>query len=135
MKQRFITLVQRGLNEQPSGISVRRGIDPSICVRRSTSCHQQLPSGFQQRLSLARCYAKDSSILLLDEPGQTLDEAGDADFMAYLEKLKGQKTVVMITHRPSHMRLADRLLVIEEGRVAMDGPPDLVLQQMPRGAL
>ena len=86
-------------------------------------------------MSLARCYAKNSSILLLDEPGQTLDEAGDADFMAYLEKLKGQKTVVMITHRPSHMRLADRLLVIEEGRVAMDGPPDLVLRQMPRGAL
>jgi len=96
---------------------------------------QQLPSGFQQRLSLARCYAKDSSILLLDEPGQTLDEVGDAKFMAHLEKLRGLKTVVMITHRPSHMRMADRLLVVEEGRVAMDGPPDQVLQQIPRGAL
>ena len=96
---------------------------------------QQLPSGFQQRLALARCYAKDSPILLLDEPGQTLDEAGDAGFMKYLNHIKGSKTVIMITHRPSHMRMADRLLVIEEGRIAMDGPPDRVLQQIPRGAL
>ena len=96
---------------------------------------RQLPSGFQQRLALARAYLKPAPILLFDEPGQTLDEVGDAAFMAALGRMKGKKTIVLVTHRPSHMRMADRLLVLQAGQVVMEGPPDEVIEQIPRGVL
>ena len=95
----------------------------------------RLPAGFAQRLAVARALLKDAPILLFDEPGQGLDELGDRRFMDLLRRIKGHKTLVMVTHRPSHMRLADRLMVLEAGRVLLDGPPDQVLQAMPEGVL
>ena len=110
-------------------LSLPDGFDTRIGDR---SLHM-LPSGFRQRLALARAYLKQAPILLFDEPGQTLDEAGDAAFMAALERLKGRKTIVMVTHRPSHMRLADRVVVMQAGQVALDGPPETVIEQMAGG--
>lgn len=94
---------------------------------------RHLSSGFLQRLALARAYLKRAPILLLDEAAQTLDEAGDAQFIKTITKIKGSSTIIMVTHRPSHMRLADRLLVFNSGVLLMDGKPDEVLEKMPKG--
>lgn len=91
---------------------------------------QQMPSGFLQRISLARAFLQDNAIILFDEAGQLLDDDGDQAFVETLKSLKGRKTLIYVTHRPSHMRLADRLLVLRSGQLVMNGKPDEVLEQL-----
>lgn len=87
-----------------------------------------LPSGFKQRLSLARAFLKKAPILLLDEPGQTLDFEADKAFIDSLKKLKGTCTIIMVSHRPSHVKLCDKVLSMENGMVVNLGTPDDIYQ-------
>ena len=68
--------------------------------------------------------------MLFDEPAQGLDEAGDAAFMARLAAIKGSCTMLLVTHRPSHMRLADRVLLLDGGHLVAIGTPDEILDRM-----
>lgn len=77
-----------------------------------------LPTGLLQRIALARVYLRASTVLLLDEPGQWLDESGDAALIAALRRRKGSQTIVIATHRLSHLAICDRIVVLENGRVA-----------------
>ncbi|MFX4222684.1 MAG: ATP-binding cassette domain-containing protein [Thalassobaculum sp.] len=76
-----------------------------------------LSESFQQKLSIARIWLKDSPVMLLDEPAQNLDAAGDAALTRELQALKGHRTIFFVTHRPSAMRLADRVFELNQGRV------------------
>ena len=67
--------------------------------------------------------------MLFDEPGTGLDDVGDKKFMEALNILRGRTTVVFISHRPSHIRLADTLLVFDKGYLRAAGPPDVLLKQ------
>lgn len=87
----------------------------------------QLPSSFLQRLNLARAILKRPPILLLDEPGNGLDFENDRVFMKSIEGMKGSTTIFLGTHRPSHMRLADKVLWLDGGRVHRFGPPEEVM--------
>lgn len=89
-----------------------------------------LPSGFARRLCLARALAKNTPVLLLDEPEQNLDMDGDRLIIELLESLKGICTIIMVSHRPSYLRLADKLLVIENGMQAYLGPPEDGLKKL-----
>ena len=64
-----------------------------------------------------------------DEPGAGLDDSGDQKFMEALKALKGKATVLFISHRPSRIRLADTLLVMDKGYLRAAGPPDVLLKQ------
>jgi len=86
-----------------------------------------MPDGLRQRLALARAYVKDAPIYLFDESGNNLDREGDLCLMRKLTAMRGRTTIVLITHRPSHMRLADRVLYLQDGAVVHDGKPDQVL--------
>jgi len=77
-----------------------------------------IPAGLLQRIALARIYLRPSAVLLLDEPGQWLDEAGDAALMRALRARKGKQTIVMVTHRPSHLAICDRVVTLDAGRIA-----------------
>jgi len=79
--------------------------------------NNRLPGSVLQRLNLARCYLKDAPIIILDEPGNALDFEADQAVMKMIERMRGRKTVLLITHRPSHMRLADKLISIDRGRI------------------
>ena len=68
--------------------------------------------------------------MLLDEPAQGLDEEGDAFFMRALARLKGKCTIILVTHRPSHMRLCDRVLGLDGGRLVLDGPPSEAMRRL-----
>jgi len=89
----------------------------------------ELPSSLKQKLSLARAYLTRAPIMLFDEPGTGLDDMGDKKFMETLQLLKGRTTVIFISHRPSHIRLADTLLVFDKGYLRAAGPPDVLLKQ------
>jgi ATP-binding cassette subfamily C protein/ATP-binding cassette subfamily C protein LapB len=92
---------------------------------------QQLPASFRQQLGLARAFLKQGSILLLDEPGNGLDYNGDQALIATVERLKGATTVFMVTHRPSHLRLADKILWLDSGRIRAFGPASEVATVLP----
>jgi len=101
-----------------------------IETRLSQEDFANLAGGVRQRLNLARAYVKNAPILLLDEPAFGLDDDADKKLVKKLLSLKGKVTVLMVTHRPSHMRLADRLVYLDRGRVVLDGPPDAVLERL-----
>ena len=88
-----------------------------------------LPSSLKQKLSLARAYLTRAPIMLLDEPGAGLDEYGDYKLVETLKELKGKVTVIFISHRPSHIRLADTLIVMDRGYLRAAGPPHELLKQ------
>ncbi len=112
-----------------------QALDEGLETRIGDQNIRQLNSGFLQRLSLARAYLKKAPVMLLDEPAQTLDEEGDAAFIRALTRLKGKSTILMVTHRPSHIRLADEVVVVDSGMVVLNGKPEQVLAQLPGGFL
>ncbi|MEP4377353.1 peptidase domain-containing ABC transporter [Roseibium sp.] len=87
----------------------------------------KLSAGFKQKLALARIYLRRSPIVIFDEATQGLDEEGDRAFMKAIRDLRGKSTVVIVTHRPSHIRIADQIIVMKGGKVASAGPPEKVL--------
>ncbi len=91
----------------------------------------QMPSSFQQRLNLARCYVKNAPIMLFDEPGNGLDYDDDQTFMRTVDNFRGTRTIMIVTHRPSHLRIADKVIWMENGMLRMMGPPDEVRKHLP----
>ncbi|OWF65925.1 hypothetical protein B6A14_09210 [Polynucleobacter hirudinilacicola] len=105
-------------------LSLPRGIDYRLGDNTN-----ELPSGLKQKLLLARTYLTRAPIMIFDEPGSGLDPEGDAKFVEALKALKGNTTVLFISHRPSHIRLADTLLVFDKGYLRAAGPPSELLKQ------
>ena len=87
----------------------------------------QLSESFKHQMMLARAYIADAPIYLFDEAAAGLDHDGDECFRRKIQALAGHATVIMVTHRPSHMRLADRVIYLEEGQILRDGTPDQVI--------
>lgn len=88
---------------------------------------QQVASpSIRTRIALARVLLRRAPIVLLDEPAGGLDAAGDEALMSVINRLKGKSTVFVVTHRPSHVRLADKILELNEGQLGRFGPvPEL----------
>jgi len=73
----------------------------------------KLSGGQRQRLSLARTLMKDPPILILDEATAMFDPKGEAGFIQQCKDLIGERTVILITHRPASLALADRIIKLE----------------------
>jgi len=80
-----------------------------------------LSRGQAQRVALARAFLKDAPILLLDEPTSGLDIANEALVMQTLNELSQGRTVLMLTHRLTNIKHADRILVLENGCIVEQG--------------
>jgi len=87
-------------------------------------------SGFLQKLNLARAYVRKSNILIMDEPGNTLDQEGDEILRQTISGFHGKKTVLIVTHRPSLINLADRVLSLQGGAMRVFGPREKVLEMI-----
>jgi subfamily B ATP-binding cassette protein MsbA len=77
----------------------------------------RLSGGQQQRLALARALLKNPPILVLDEATAMFDPQGEAEFLAGAREALAGRTVILITHRPASLSIADRILRLEEGRI------------------
>jgi len=87
-----------------------------------------LSQGQRQRLTLARALARPAPVLLLDEPTAALDEATEARVLAGIRPLIQGRTVVLVTHRPAPLELADQVVRLASGRGAQAaGPSDTAL--------
>ncbi|TNJ34112.1 type I secretion system permease/ATPase [Prosthecochloris vibrioformis] len=87
-----------------------------------------LSGGQRQRVALARALYGNPSIIILDEPNANLDEAGERALGSVLRHMADAgKTVLLITHRPAVLALADRIMVMQEGHILHNGPRDEIL--------
>ncbi|NVK19163.1 MAG: ATP-binding cassette domain-containing protein [Methylocystaceae bacterium] len=90
----------------------------------------QVPQSFLRKIALGRAFLRKAPVMILDEPAGSMDEKDEATFIEALERARGTQTIIMITQRPSHMRLCDRLMVLKEGQIDMLGKPNEVLDKM-----
>jgi ATP-binding cassette subfamily B protein len=104
--------------------SLPAGLDTVVGERGA-----QLSGGQRQRVAIARAFLKDAPILILDEATSHLDAVNEQAVRAALDLLSRDRTTVVIAHRLSTVRDADRIIVIEEGRVAEIGSHRALLDQ------
>ena len=95
------------------------GYDTYVAERGNT-----LSGGQKQRIAIARAILRDAPILILDEPTSGLDVAAECIVLDALERAAAGRTTIMIAHRLATLRFADRVIVLQEGRVVADGPPE-----------
>jgi ATP-binding cassette subfamily B protein len=80
-----------------------------------------LSGGEWQKIALARAYMRDAQLLILDEPTAALDARSEFEVFRRFADLTAGKTALFISHRFSTVRMADRIVVLENGRVIEDG--------------
>jgi ATP-binding cassette subfamily B protein len=88
-----------------------------------------LSGGERQRLSIARAILKDAPILILDEPTSSLDAISEEIVFAAIRRLRAGRTTIVIAHRLSTVRDADRILVLDGGQIAAQGRHEELLEQ------
>ena len=125
--------VMRALREMGLD-SEERLMSGGIDKRLTSADFESFPDALKQRIALARCFIKEAPIFLLDNPAASLDTSSELHLIKKLSALKGRATVAFTTFRPSHMRLADRVIVLKDGQVALDGSPEKVLERLSAAA-
>ena len=88
---------------------------------------KNLSGGQRQAVSIARTLLQQPDILVLDEPTNSMDNTTEAVFRQRLKEQISEKTLVLITHRTSMLEIADRLVVVDSGRVIADGPREEII--------
>lgn len=111
-----------------------RNLPQGLNTRISNNRSGQLPYGFRQRLSLARTILKPAPLILLDEPGTGMDAIGEAALLRCIEWWRSRSTLIMVSNRPGHMRLADQVILMRNGSIVGNGKfselKDIIMQEL-----
>ncbi|MEZ0261917.1 MAG: type I secretion system permease/ATPase [Alphaproteobacteria bacterium] len=96
---------------------------------------EALSGGQRQAVALARTLLTGASTLILDEPTNAMDSGTEDRVLKGLEAYSRDKTLIVVTHKPSLLRLVTRLVVMDGGRIVADGPRDAVLADLANGKI
>ena len=88
-----------------------------------------LSGGEGQKIAIARAIYKDSGLIILDEPSSALDPIAEYNFNCYMAEAAKQSTVIFISHRLSTTRLADRIIMLENGRLCEEGTHNELIER------
>jgi ATP-binding cassette subfamily C protein LapB len=118
---------------QLSGVNVftdnnTQGLDQQVGENGSS-----LSRGQRQSIALARAILNSPQILLLDEPTASLDARAEKQFIQSIKATAKDRTMLLITHKMDLLKLVDRILVLDKGKLIIDGPKDKVLEQLKNG--
>ena len=89
---------------------------------------QGLSGGEWQRVAIARAFTRNPELLILDEPAAALDAVAEAELYRQFAELLGGRTALLISHRLGSARMADRILVLQRGRIVEQGRHDELLR-------
>ena len=89
-----------------------------------------LSGGQKQVIALARMTTRNPRVALLDEPTTGLDQASEVQALQVIAKWAKNKTMVIVTHRTQVLQIVDRVIVIDNGQVVMDGPRDTIINRL-----
>lgn len=117
-----IVAAARAANAHEFIVALPDGYDTIVGERGAT-----LSGGQRQRIAIARALLRDAPILILDEPTSNLDGNSEQAVLDALGRLKAGRTTLLIAHRLSTVRHADRIIVLEHGRVAESGTHEQLL--------
>ena len=115
---------------QQSGVSAftdhnSQGLDQQVGESGSA-----LSRGQRQSIVLARAILNSPQILLLDEPTASLDARAERQFIESINATAKDRTMLLITHKMDLLKLVDRILVLDKGKLIIDGPKDKVIAQL-----
>ena len=91
---------------------------------------RNLSGGQRQAVGLARALVRDPDVLILDEPTSNMDVDSERIVQQRLAPITKDKTLILITHRLSMLRIVNRLIVMDGGKILLDGPRDEVLKKL-----
>jgi len=106
------------------------GFDMTISERG-----ESISGGQRQSIAIARAALLDPPVLLLDEPTSAMDYPSEAQFKDRIAKYAKHKTMIIVTHRPSLMDLATRIIVLDKGKIVADGPKQKVMSALQSGQI
>jgi ATP-binding cassette subfamily C protein LapB len=92
-----------------------------------------LSGGQKQAIGLARAMLVNPQILVCDEPTNAMDSQAEKSFRDYIEKQIGNRTLILITHKQHMLDMVDRLILLDRGKVIIDGPRADVLRALSAG--
>ncbi|GAB7022367.1 type I secretion system permease/ATPase [Salidesulfovibrio brasiliensis] len=116
--------VDEFVRDHPAGYAMKVG-------ERGSS----LSGGQRQAVSIARALLPDPEILIMDEPSSNMDNQSEQQLKMRLAPYLKEKTAIFITHRHSMLDLVDRLVVMDKGRIVVDGPKQAVLEGLKSGKI
>ena len=88
-----------------------------------------LSGGQKQRVSIARAIIKDPKILLLDDSLSAVDTETEEKILSHLNKLSKEKTTIIVSHRVSTVKNADKIIVLDDGKIVQEGSHDKLIEQ------
>ena len=91
---------------------------------------RELSGGQRQAITLARAIVRKPKILLLDEPTSSMDQSTEKLVIENLNNYFGDQTLILVTHRMSLLKMVDRVIAVDEGKVTVDGKKDDILKRL-----